>query len=54
MSGIHELHERYHKIIDGSFTKQDKFTIDKAIARSHKVLPRGRVYHRHITREVGV
>jgi hypothetical protein len=52
MSSIVELHLRYRSIIMGSFSKQDPFTVRKAIARSKKVLPRGRkVYHNIVERE---
>ncbi len=53
MTNLSDLHKKYHEIIDGSFTKQDEFTIGKAIARSKKVLPRGRAYIRLIKQEVG-
>lgn len=52
MTNIFTLRKRYHVQISRSFSKQDPFTVEKSIARSKRVLPRGRAYHRLMELEV--
>lgn len=52
MGNIFQLRKRYHEIINTSFNTQDRFTVTKAVKRSKRVLPRGRVYHRLVMLEV--
>lgn len=52
MTSLTDLRIRYQKELKSSFSKQDRFTTDKVVARSKRVLPRGRVCHRLVTLEV--
>ena len=52
MTDIFDLRKSYRKQLDWSFSNQLAWSVELAVERSKKVLPRGRVYHRLITLEV--